>query len=600
MAASAKKKNKKAKTISLTDFLAEDGGTGGGSTYVSKPVSWADETDDLEGISTTWHSNDDNVHMAPPDRSILPTAPRAAREPNIDQSRLPKSPPYPTFLGNLPYDVTEESIKEFFRGLNISAVRLPREPSNPERLKGFGYAEFEKLDSLLSALSLNEESLGNRRIQVDFADQVQDKDWDDRSFGRNRNRDSDKTDTDWRARPATDSFNDYPPRRGDDSFGDKYRDRYDSDRYHDGYRDGYWDGPCRDMDPYGGWDRYDRGSRDYSWIGSGRRAFGNGYRRDDDYRRGGDGYDRRDDRSWSSRDDYSRDDYRRDDRGPPRQRPKLNLKPWSTPKEDDSSASTSQSSRAASIFGRAKPIDTAARETVREVEERLQKEQEKLQRQLDEPKLERWPREGHPSWRSEETQEREQSRTGSESSQTGTSTTSGRNARRESEKSLENETLNKEEDCHSPTSKPPKPDQPLKVMPAPPPKENAWVKRSSNPPAPSQSSDTEQQSPTSGGGKVAPAQPSEEGLARKDENKVDGMNVPKGQTGNSSHGPGDGGNKDHWKESDRKDGKKDQDCRSAPEPKKPEEKASKFSSANKYAALSVDGEDENEGEDYAK
>uniref|UniRef100_A0A2K6BDR1 RRM domain-containing protein n=1 Tax=Macaca nemestrina TaxID=9545 RepID=A0A2K6BDR1_MACNE len=494
MAASAKKKNKKGKTISLTDFLAEDGGTGGGSTYVSKPVSWADETDDLEGdVSTTWHSNDDDVYRAPPiDRSILPTAPRAAREPNIDRSRLPKSPPYTAFLGNLPYDVTEESIKEFFRGLN---------------------------------------SLGNRRIRVDVADQAQDKDRDDRSFGRDRNRDSDKTDTDWRARPATDSFDDYPPRRGDDSFGDRY--------------------------------------------------------------------DRRDDRSWSSRDDYSRDDYRRDDRGPP-QRPKLNLKPRSTPKEDDSSASTSQSSRAASIFGGAKPVDTVARE--REVEERLQKEQEKLQRQLDEPKLERRPRERHPSWRSEETQERERSRTGSESSQTGTSATSGRNPRRrESEKSLENETLNKEEDCHSPTSKPPKPDQPLKVMPAPPPKENAWVKRSSNPPARSQSSDTEQQSPTSGGGKVAPAQPSEEGPARKDENKVDGMNVPKGQTGTSSRGPGDGGNKDHWKESDRKDGKKDQDSRSAPEPKKPEENpASKFSSASKYAALSVDGEDENEGEDYAE
>uniref|UniRef100_UPI000182A403 EUKARYOTIC TRANSLATION INITIATION FACTOR 4B n=1 Tax=Homo sapiens TaxID=9606 RepID=UPI000182A403 len=90
------------------------------------------------------------------------------------RSRLPKSPPYTAFLGNLPYDVTEESIKEFFRGLNISAVRLPREPSNPERLKGFGYAEFEDLDSLLSALSLNEESLGNRRIRVDVADQAQD------------------------------------------------------------------------------------------------------------------------------------------------------------------------------------------------------------------------------------------------------------------------------------------------------------------------------------------------------------------------------------------------------------------------------------------
>lgn len=39
----------------------------------------------------------------------------------------------------------------------ISAVRLPREPNNPERLKGFGYAEFDDIESLLRALSLNEE-----------------------------------------------------------------------------------------------------------------------------------------------------------------------------------------------------------------------------------------------------------------------------------------------------------------------------------------------------------------------------------------------------------------------------------------------------------
>lgn len=36
-------------------------------------------------------------------------------------------------------------------------MRLPREPSNPERLKGFGYAEFDDVDSLLRALTLNEE-----------------------------------------------------------------------------------------------------------------------------------------------------------------------------------------------------------------------------------------------------------------------------------------------------------------------------------------------------------------------------------------------------------------------------------------------------------
>uniref|UniRef100_A0A8D0U8B8 Uncharacterized protein n=2 Tax=Sus scrofa TaxID=9823 RepID=A0A8D0U8B8_PIG len=61
MMASAKKKNEKGETISLTN-LVEDGGTGGGSTYIPKPVSWADETDDLEGdVSTTWHSKDDKT-----------------------------------------------------------------------------------------------------------------------------------------------------------------------------------------------------------------------------------------------------------------------------------------------------------------------------------------------------------------------------------------------------------------------------------------------------------------------------------------------------------------------------------------------------------
>lgn len=45
-----KKKNKKGKTLTLTDFLAEDSG---GSTvvpsYPTKSTSWADETDDLDG-----------------------------------------------------------------------------------------------------------------------------------------------------------------------------------------------------------------------------------------------------------------------------------------------------------------------------------------------------------------------------------------------------------------------------------------------------------------------------------------------------------------------------------------------------------------------
>ncbi|NXC22746.1 IF4B factor, partial [Corythaeola cristata] len=451
--------------------------------------------------STTWHSNDDDVYRAPPiDRSILPTAPRAAREPNIDRSRLPKSPPYTAFLGNLPYDVTEESIKDFFRGLNVSNSSEPRLGSPPLAPRHVSGPRAESCCCF--------QSLGNRRIRVDVADQAQDKDRDDRCFGRDRDRfrDSERFESDWRARPATtDSFDDYPPRRGDDSFGDSRRVKKALACRKGSCPAPRW--PRRDRDPPGGVSFPPTGYD--SRIGSGRRAFGSGYRRDDDYRGCGDRYedryDRRDDRMdrWNSRDDYGRDDFRRDDRGPT-QRPKLNLKPRSAPKEEETSvAPAPQSSRAASIFGGAKPVDTAARE--REVEERLQKEQEKLQRQLeDDKRIERRPRERHPSWRSEENQER--SRTGSESSQTGnsgppgtavgTGPTGRTTRRRESEKSLENETFTKEDDAPSPTSKPKEEKQPLKVMPAPPPKENAWVKRSSNPPARSQSSDSEQHSPT--------------------------------------------------------------------------------------------------------
>lgn len=83
--------------------------------------------------------------------------------------------------------------------------------------------------NLLSALSLKEESLGNRRIQVDVADQAQDKDLDD-FFWLRQKQGFYKTEKDWRAHLVTDSFDDYPCRRGDDIFGDKYRNCYDPDQ----------------------------------------------------------------------------------------------------------------------------------------------------------------------------------------------------------------------------------------------------------------------------------------------------------------------------------------------------------------------------------
>ncbi|XP_026204816.1 eukaryotic translation initiation factor 4Ba isoform X2 [Anabas testudineus] len=634
MAASGKKKNKKGKTLTLTDFLAEDsGGSNAPPSYPAKSTSWADETDDLDGdVSTSWHTEEDSYRAPPIDRSILPTAPRSAREPNIDRSRLPRSPPYTAFLGNLPYDVTEDSIKDFFRGLAISAVRLPREPSNPERLKGFGYAEFDDVESLLRALSLNEENLGNRRIRVDIADQSNDKERDSGSMGgRDRDRGGrmgdmgpDKTDSDWRARPSADDEG--PPRR-DDTFGERSRDRYESDRYRDG--------PRRDNDRYdGGRDRYrdrydDRDRRDYdrggydSRGGGGRRAFGSGFRRDyDDSRGSNDRYGDRD--RYGERDDrYDRRDDRREERAP-QQRPKLNLKPRSVPKEEEGNsggggtspaAAPSPSTRASSIFGAAKPVDTAAKE--REVEERLKKEEERLQRQLEEDKSrgpDRKMRDRDPSWRNEEPQT-ERSRTASESSQHGS--TSGRGSRcRDSERSGENEVFSGREGEPSSPGSSSRPSstssskEPLKVMPAPPPKENAWAKRSAASTGSSEGDGRPAVSPVSPSGPVPPklssSSSADERGSGKDENKADGMRrdrgPPRARGGpagpGAGRGRGEGPNKDRRKEADRKDIRRDRDSRPPPEPKKYEESPTpKFSSASKYAALLMDGDQGDDTED---
>ncbi|CAL8340714.1 unnamed protein product [Merluccius merluccius] len=638
-AAAAKKKgNKKGKTFSLTDFLSEDSGGGGGGgggnapppNYPAKSTSWADETDDLDGdVSTSWHTEEDSFRASAIDRSILPTAPRSAREPNIDRTRLPRSPPYTAFLGNLPYEVSEESIKEFFRGLAISAVRLPREPSNPERLKGFGYAEFDDVDSLLRALSLNEENLGNRRIRVDIADQSNDKERDNGQMGgRDRGRMSDmgpdKTDSDWRARPVADD--DGPPKR-EDAFGERSRDRYESDRFKDGPRrdDRYEGGGGRDRyrERYDDRDRrdYDRGGFDSrgGGGGGGRRAFGSGFRRDyDDNRSSSDRYGDRDRYGGGDRGDREDRYERREERSDaPLQRPRLNLKPRSVPKEEEQSAApASAGSRTASIFGAAKPVDTAAKE--REVEERLKKEQERLQRQLEEDKgrgLDRKPRDRDrdPSWRTEEPHA-ERSRTGSESSQQGS--TSGRGSRRrESERSVDNEVFGgREEDSSSPGASPRPPSagasskEPLKVMPAPPPKENAWAKRSA---VSASSSDGDGRSPVSPSStappKLSSTNSADERGPGKDDNKADGVRrdrgpPPRGRGGpagpEAGRGRGEGPSRDRRREADRKDNRRDRDSRPPAEPKKYEETPTpKFSSASKYAALLMDGEPGDEAED---
>lgn len=53
------------------------------------------------------------------DRSKLPTAPKAARGPDVDLLSVPTVKPFTAFVGNLPYDATESKILDFFRQQNL-------------------------------------------------------------------------------------------------------------------------------------------------------------------------------------------------------------------------------------------------------------------------------------------------------------------------------------------------------------------------------------------------------------------------------------------------------------------------------------------------
>jgi translation initiation factor 4B len=73
-------------------------------------------------------------------------------------------------VANLSYDIDESDVIRFFKRLKIKGVRLPREgDAETGRLKGFGYADFEDRDSLVEAISMNDQLLKNRKVRIDLA-----------------------------------------------------------------------------------------------------------------------------------------------------------------------------------------------------------------------------------------------------------------------------------------------------------------------------------------------------------------------------------------------------------------------------------------------
>ena len=112
---------------------------------------------------------------------------------------------------------------QFFSKLRIKGVRLPRDgDADSGRLKGFGYADFEDRESLIEALTMNEQLLKNRKLRVDLATSSGGggmRDGGRRGMGSRYGDDDgeDRTLGDWRSGPPPE------PRGGDRDGG--YRDR---------------------------------------------------------------------------------------------------------------------------------------------------------------------------------------------------------------------------------------------------------------------------------------------------------------------------------------------------------------------------------------
>ncbi|KAL1140094.1 hypothetical protein AAG570_000026 [Ranatra chinensis] len=321
---------------------------------------------------------------------LLPTAPRASRGTSVDEEKVPTVGPFISYLSNIPYDINEEELANFFKDLKIKNVKLPREERGGNRARGFGYVEFDDRASLISALNLGDTMIKGRPIHIELATHGDSGRGGGRSSMRG-NRDGglrdpsgpDRTSGNWRSGSRADEQDD----RGYD------RGQFGSKREFGGGGSGYSRGFDRDDRSGSGFykderSRDDRFSREDRSFGQNDRFGGGfsdrnfrsgGFSRDDDkdrYRDERMSRDRdRDDRSYGRFDDRRDGKFgpRRDERNePPKDEPKMRtklvLKPRSGTAEqtDTQIPATNQS-----IFGGAKPVDTSARDL--EIEKRLAK-----------------------------------------------------------------------------------------------------------------------------------------------------------------------------------------------------------------------------------
>ncbi|KAH3757280.1 translation initiation factor 4H [Pelomyxa schiedti] len=102
-----------------------------------------------------------------------------------DSNPLPTNPPYRAFVGNLPFnDFEDVDLEDVFRG--DCKVRSALLVKRDGKSKGFGYVQFDDLESLQKALEKNGQNLGGRTLSVDVADPPRNNYNSGRAYGTGR------------------------------------------------------------------------------------------------------------------------------------------------------------------------------------------------------------------------------------------------------------------------------------------------------------------------------------------------------------------------------------------------------------------------------
>jgi RNA recognition motif-containing protein len=104
---------------------------------------------------------------------------------------------FKAYVGNIPFDVSEDDIREFFGDLQLKDVKiiLDRETKRP---RGFAFVEFENAEDLENAIeNLDQVEMDGRKIVVSLANEKKSGGKGGGKGGRNGDRQEKQRDDDY-------------------------------------------------------------------------------------------------------------------------------------------------------------------------------------------------------------------------------------------------------------------------------------------------------------------------------------------------------------------------------------------------------------------